>query len=80
MNRDHAVMYSFPPYTKYNVFDDFRHIPVSDKRATFTMYIAINKEMSKDMRPAGLAVREHVRTVLVSEKANEKRRRTVHAG
>lgn len=50
LNRDHAVMYSFPPYTKYNIFDDFRHIPVSDKRATLTTYIAINREMSKDMR------------------------------
>lgn len=50
LNRDHAIMYSFPPYVKYNVFEDFRHIPVSDKSATLTTYIAINKDMPRQAR------------------------------
>lgn len=50
LNRDHAVMYSFPPYVKYNVFDDFRHIPLNEKSATFTAFIAINKDMPRQTR------------------------------
>ena len=50
LNRDHAVMYSFPPYVKYNVFDNFRHIPVNEKSATLTTYVAINKNMSRQTR------------------------------
>ncbi len=50
LNRDHAIMYSFPPYVKYNVFEDFRHIPISDKSATLTAFVAINKDMPRQTR------------------------------
>ncbi len=50
LNKDHATMYSFKPYIQHNNFSDFQHIPLNDKRATFTAFIAINKEMPSSMR------------------------------
>ena len=40
-----ATMYSFKPYLKHHIFSDFIHIPVNDKRAVFTVYAAINRDV-----------------------------------
>lgn len=50
LNKGRAVMYSFQPYVQYNVFPDFVHIPLSDKRATLTAFVAINKNMPRQTR------------------------------
>lgn len=50
LNKDHAVMYSFEPYIRYNVFPDFLHIPIRDKETTFTTYVAFNKKACPQMR------------------------------
>lgn len=41
-----STMYSFKPYISHHVFPDFIHIPVNDKRAVFTAYAAINRNVS----------------------------------
>lgn len=50
LNKGHDTMYSFDPYVRHRVFPDFLHIPLNDKRATLTAFVAINKEMPAPMQ------------------------------
>lgn len=47
LRNDTAIMYSFPPYIERNVFPNLVHIPVKDKQATFMIYAALSKKISK---------------------------------
>lgn len=40
-----STMYSFKPYVIHHVFSDFIHIPINDKRAVFTVYAAVNRNV-----------------------------------
>lgn len=46
LNNGFSTMYSFKPYLSYHIFSDFIHIPVNDRRAIFTAYAAINRNVS----------------------------------
>ena len=39
-------MHSFKSYVKHHIFSDFIHIPILDKRAVFTVYAAVNRDVS----------------------------------
>lgn len=46
LNGGVSTMYSFKPYISHHIFSDFIHIPINDKRAVFTVFAAVNKNVS----------------------------------